>query len=295
MDRTDIEQLAWTRRTIDEARGAIQLAKERVEPLTELLSRLATTSGDQLNNVVYALLERAGDPQNDPIIFKELTRISDLTDTLPSECRARLDRTLGRVLRRIDPGIAMPLTLAWGRHRRKTRWTVALKILRGVPLTDEISRYLLERFRQTDNVAFLQPILSGPLPSGIDADELFQAFEVAADSYWKARVAESVMKSDMARGPSLMARHPHAAIWAAGRLGAHHLVPSILDAFHRSNDKIALLGITVWALGKLGAKKELLDLEPIIDDLDAQFPDPWARSAGHLEGVTHEASTRWPA
>ena len=53
-----------------------------------------------------------------------------------------------------------------------------------------------------------------------------------------------------------------------------------MRALERANDKVALVGIVIWALGKLGAKNELLKLEPLIDELDRAFPmEPDGRRA----------------
>lgn len=278
MDGEDLKQLYYRRRAIDDARGAIGLAKQRVESLADLLIRLRTAPRDELSNVVYALLERSGDPRTDPQILAEITRISDFTDTLPSSERARYDGAVGRILRQMNPTCALPLAMAWAAHRRKARRLVALKVIAKTPLTDEVAEFLLRRYRETKETDFLKVILREPLPHNLVVDELFGAFKVEHDDYWQARVAESALRADESHGPELMRMYPHATIWAAGRLRMQHLIPEIIRALHRANDKVAILGIAVWALGKMGAKSELLALEPLIDELDAQYPDPWARS-----------------
>mgnify|MGYP000612553321 CR=1 FL=1 len=278
MDGDELKQLYYRRRAIDDARGAISLAKQRVESLSELLSRLRSAPRDQLSNVVYALIERVGDPQTDPQIVAELARVSDFTDTLPSSERAQFDGAVGRILRRLNPACALPLAMAWAEHRRKSRRRVALKVLVKAPLTGDVAEFLLRRYRETQDTDFLKVILRDPLPHSLNVDELFGAFEVDDDKYWQARVAESALRADESRGPELVLTQPHATIWAAGRLGIQHLIPEIVQTLHRANDKAAILGIVVWALGKMGAKSELLALEPLIDELDSQYPNPWAKA-----------------
>jgi len=277
MDGEELNQLYYRRRAIDEARVAINLTKQRVESLSELLSRLRSAPRDQLGDVVYALLERCGDPRTDPQIAAELTRVSDFTDTLPSSERARFDGAVGRILRQLNPTCTLPLAMAWAEHRRKARRRVALQVLVKAPLTEDMAEFLLRRYRETRETDFLKVILREPLPQSLSVDELFGAFKVEHDDYWQARVAESALCANDNLGPELMRTQPHATIWAAGRLRMQHLIPEIVQALHRANDKVAILGVAVWALGKMGAKSELLALEPLIDELDAQYPDPWQK------------------
>lgn len=273
MDEIELRLIFNSRRAIDDARKAIRLARQRSEPVSVLLSRLRSANKDQLSDVVYALQEKSGNPLTDMQIVASLTEFSDYVDTLPSSERSRLDSAIGRIMRRLDPTSALPLAILWAKHRRKGRRLFALKILAKISLNDEIIELLLKRFRETQEKDFLKPIIRAPFPSFLNVEEFFEAFKFDEDDYWQALVAESALRTDERLAPKLLMNHTHATIWAAGRLNMRQLVPDIMQAFYRSNDKISILGITVWALGKLGAQTQILELEHVIDDLDNIYSD----------------------
>lgn len=268
---------AWN--AIREARSAIALAKHRVEGIDELLRRLGEhPAPEELGRIVYALMEKVGDATDHPEIARALKIISDATDRAPSVLKPSLDRAVGRLLRSIDPACAVPLAMEWGSHRRKVRREWALKVLKNAELTPELSEYLVQRYRDTGETQFLQQVLRGTLPLGVDRSELFAAFDDPSDQYWQARVAMAALRADSSVAEAISMERPHAFAWAVGKLSLRRFVPLMLAALDRANDKVPLIGITVWALGQVGAKAELLSLEPLIDQLEIENPDPFSRS-----------------
>jgi hypothetical protein len=93
----------------------------------------------------------------------------------------------------------------------------------------------------------------------------------AGDQYWLMRVVEAALKKDRALALNLAASHPHAFVWAAGRVGDPGLVPEISHCFETANDKVNLIGIVAWAYGKLGAYDQLEALSPMLDELEHEY------------------------
>ncbi len=280
IDDAELRQqyLAWE--VISEARRAIMMAKQRVDPTEELCERLGSTQDPhELSRVVYALLERVGDQEHEAIIVDALHRISAEAEQRHYSERERLDRSTGRLMRALSPEISIPLAMEWGRHRTKRRRELAIKVFRAAPLSKAITEYLLERYDATRDVEFLKLILREPLSGTIDRRKLFEAFDGIDGGYWQARVAEAAMKAQPGIAEELCAERPHAFFWAVGRLGLVEHASLIVEALTRANDKLPLVGIAVWALGKLGAKAEILCLEPLVEELERTHPDPFKRSA----------------
>jgi hypothetical protein len=124
------------------------------------------------------------------------------------------------------------------------------------------------RFRETGDNALLKAILTEPIPLAVlDPHVLVKSFD---DDYWRMRVIESTLKADASRGAEFASSHPLPFIWACGRLGNRGMISKIVDCLSSAPDKVSLIDITAWALGKLGAKGELAQLEALLDQLSGK-------------------------
>jgi hypothetical protein len=91
------------------------------------------------------------------------------------------------------------------------------------------------------------------------------------DDYWKMRVIEATLKANASRGAEFASSHPLPFIWACGRLGKGRMISNVLDCLSNAPDKVALIDIAAWALGKLGATTALTELEALLNQLSEQF------------------------
>jgi hypothetical protein len=214
------------------------------------------------------MLERSRDENQDRALANTLCDLCVQADTVPGKQKAWLERQIGRLLETLPSELSRPIVLALLSHRRKSRQAIGLKCLSMCPIDDEAAKLILNRFRDTQNIAFLKCLLRQPAQlSVVDPYDLIGAFD---DSYWKMRVVEATLKSDFKVGERFAVTHPIQFVWAVGRLNYTHAIPIISECMRVANDKVELVGIVAWAFGKLGAFEQLIELAPMLDQLDEE-------------------------
>jgi hypothetical protein len=151
----------------------------------------------------------------------------------------------------------------------KQRRQIALKGIRSEAMDARFVRFLWKRFRETGDDTLLKVILGRPIPLDIlDPHRLIDIFD---EDYWKMRVIEATLKADKNRGVEFAISHSLPFIWACGRIKDRRMTSGVVECLSSAPDKIALIDITAWALGKLGATTELTKLEAFLNELSEQF------------------------
>jgi hypothetical protein len=136
-------------------------------------------------------------------------------------------------------------------------------------MDDRFVRFLWKRFGETGDDTLLKVVLARPIPlDTLDPHRLIDSFE---EGYWKMRVIEATLKADRNSGAEFAFSHPLPFIWACGRLGDRRMTSSVVACLSSAPDKIALIDIAAWALGKLGAAKELTRLEALLNQISEQL------------------------
>lgn len=97
---------------------------------------------------------------------------------------------------------------------------------------------------------------------------MLDAFE--GDEYWQMRVVEAALRGGPTQSSMIAQLSPKSFVWAVGRLGLVELLPLVRDLMRHANNKLALIGITIWAYGKLHAYADIEALEPLVLELETE-------------------------
>jgi hypothetical protein len=251
-------------------RRTLALAKIRCLRFDEKLCRLKKgLDEDFFDELAYAVGESGRSPRQNVELASVVVKLAKKADLLPSSQRARLDRRVGRLLRALPIDLASPIVLSLLSDPLKQRREIGLRRIRSEAISSHFVQFLWERFRETGDKDLLKAILGNSIPLALlDPHVLVNSFD---DDYWRMRVIEATLKADAGYGVVFASSYPLPFIWACGRLGKKGMVSNIVDCLSNATDKVQLLDITAWALGKLGAKGELVRLEALIDQLSEEF------------------------
>jgi hypothetical protein len=252
------------------ARRTLALAKIRCLPLKEKLRRLKNGLDEEyFDELAFAVGESERSKHQNTELAAIVANLAKRSAHLRSSERARLDRRVGKLLRVLPFDLARPIVLDLLSDPLKQRRKIALKGVRSEAMDDHFVELLWNRFRETDDVSLLKVILGRPIPlDTVDPYRLIDSFD---EDYWKMRVIEATLKADGSRGTEFASSHPLPFIWACGRLEDRRMTSSVVDCLSSAPDKVALIDITAWALGKLGATAELTRLEALLNQLSEQF------------------------
>lgn len=256
--------------TVVSARRTLALAKIRCLPFNEKLRRLKMGLEEQFfDELVLAVSESERSIRQNLQLASITASLAKKSDRLPTSERAQLDRRVAKLLRELPSDLARPIILKYLSDRLKQRRQIGLKCIKAEAIDNGFAQFLWDRFRETGDNALLKVILGKPIPLSIlDPRKLIDSFE---EDYWKMRVIEAMLKADAGRGAAFAASHPRLFIWACGRLRNRQMTSAVIDCLLRASDKVALIDIAAWALGKLGAAKDLVRLEALLDEMSDQF------------------------
>lgn len=272
MDRDEPIENFEARRAIDDARRAISLAKVRCLPFRELLERLRHLFDDAApDELIFAIGELSRNDDESRQLAQVISDLVQASDRAPGR-KEWFDRRLRDLLATLPAAYARPIAMACLAHRRKSRRTAGFRTMALHDMDEDSTRMFICRFGETGDERFLKELLRHPLQlAAADPARLIQHFE--GDEYWQMRVVEATMRANVPSSLPFAKSHPHAFIWAAGRLRQEQFVSTIRECLNASNDKTALIGIVTWAFGKLNAYADLEALEALLDILDDQIRD----------------------
>lgn len=252
------------------ARKTLALAKVRCLPLNEKLRRLRKGLDEvYFDELAFAVGESDLSKRQNAELAAIVANLAKRSVHLRSSERARLDRRVGKLLHILPFNLARPIVLDLLSDPLKQRRKIALKGIRSEAMDDHFVQSLWNRFCETGDLGLLKVILGRPIPLDVlDPYRLIDSFD---EDYWKMRVIEATLKADESRGAEFASSHPLPFIWACGRLEDRRMTSSVVDCLSSAPDKVALIDITAWAFGKLGATKELTRLEALLNQLSEQF------------------------
>lgn len=252
------------------ARRTLALAKVRCLPLKEKLRRLKRGLDEEyFDELAFAVGESERNKLQNMELAAIVAKLAKRSTHIRGSERARLDRRVGKLLQLLPFDIARPIVLDLLSDPLKQRRKMALKGIRAEAMDDHFVHLLWNRFRETDDVSLLKVILGRPIP--LDTLDPYRLVDIFDEDYWKMRVIEATLKADGSQGMQFASSHPLPFIWACGRLEDGHMTSSVVECLSNAPDKVVLIDITAWALGKLGATRELTRLEALLDNLAEQF------------------------
>lgn len=256
-----------TRTQLGKLDRAIQRALLRCLSPDEITERIAKLDeGDDANDYVRRLSEMELPDSEWDRLVDAMDSLAQRSEDVPSRLKAKLDRTLLRLvrllvrLRQID--LANHFAEPFVDHRRKARREWAYAALRKKQISQSIAVKLLKVFHQTGDQEALQLIVRNPerVPE-IGADVLMENLD---EEYWRARVVAALLLHDRQSALSLSHQYPFEFAHAVGRVEDTSLLSSLSDLLDDNQDDLEFLSIYAYALGKLRAKDQLESLEEFL-------------------------------
>lgn len=266
----DLRRRITAHSNIVSARRTLALAKVRCIPFNEKLRRLKMGLEEQFfDELAFAVGESNRSARQNLQLASIAAKLAKKADELRSGERAQLDRRVAKLLRVLPTHLARPIVMKYLSDQLKQRRLIGLKCITTEGIDVDFVQFLWGRFCETGDNALLKVILGKPIQlSELNPSKLVDSF---AEDYWKMRVIEATLKADTGRGAAFATSHPRLFIWACGRLRNRQMTSAIVDCLSTASDQVELIDITAWALGKLGAAKDLVRLEALLDQLSDKF------------------------
>jgi hypothetical protein len=257
---------------VQDARRAVRLALVRVLTFDQLLERYSAILTDESpSEVIFAIGERALDLAMAEKLAAAIRKQMEAAAQATSKDRNQIDRYVALLVPHLPEQLAIPLLSEYLEDKRKTRRDVGFRALKRCDVTPALAGYLKERFFGTGDTKFLKFALRGKISiSPSEAREMVIAFKAEGDDYWGMRIIGSQLE-EAATQSELARAHPKEFIWACGRSGVPEMADAVRETFAAANDKIPLLGITVWAFGKLNALDDLRRMDSLLAELESEF------------------------
>jgi len=255
---------------IEEARRAVKLALVRSLSFQELLYRYESIcTDDSASEVIFAIQEKLLDAPMAEALALVIRAHMAAAAVASSKERQKIDRYVALLIPFLPINVRLPLLSEYLEDNRKTRREVGFRSLKRSEIEPQLASYLRMRFFVTGDTRFLKFALRVDAPlSAAEARQMISAFNDEGDEYWGVRVIQSQLDKNRELALQLASAYPKEFIWACGRSGNTSWVPDIRRIFQAANDKIPLLGIVVWAFGKLGALAELREMNAILNELE---------------------------
>ena len=242
-------------------RETLALSRARCKSVSSLIDQVKNLVNecDPLL-VVMALEEKDISNQQRRSLAKAIQILIRDVDLTPHINKAAFDRRVARLLRILPIELSGRMVVNCVSHHRKSMRSAGLKSLYVNSLDENLYGHLVKCFENTGDLWIVKALLRHPLR--LDYMSPDQALELFSDdNYWQMRVIEACLKAEQEMALPYVVSHAYAFAWAAGRYGDKKLVPQVLQCLDSVSDRSTLMGIVIWALGKLSASAELLLIE----------------------------------
>ena len=244
--------------------GTIRYAHLRCLTLDDIADRIAALDQDaNVSDYVNRVSEFELTGSNLERLVAAMIELAIRSENSPSKLKAKLDRTLLRLVRLLPPNLAISFAEPYVDHRLKARRKWAYSALRQKPISQTIAVKLAKVFQETGDQDALKLIARNPEHVAIIGRDFLLAN--LDEEYWRARVVEALIHYDRSAALSLSDRYPFELAHAIGRAEDRSLIRPLCDLFETNRHNLEFLSIYAYALGKLGAKAELESLERLID------------------------------
>ncbi len=200
-----------------------------------------------------------------------VTRMNDLavrSEHVSSKSKAKIDRTLLRLVRLLPSELASHFAEPFVNHRRKARRGWAYSALRDKRISKKIVGKLLQSFSTYGDQEALHLIARNPEHvAELDSDMILTNID---DRYWRGRVVQALITHNRAKAISLSRIYPFEFAHAAGRSGDVSVLAPLRALFNKNSHDVEFLSIYAYALGKLAGSEELDHLERFMEE---KWPD----------------------
>jgi hypothetical protein len=262
---------------VEQLYGTIAYALRRCMTIAELIERLIEFDENIDTADVDRLCRMDLSTSDHECITQAIWQLARRGQTATAKLRARIDRTILRLLRLIPAEMAQPIAEQYLGHRLKGRRKWAYSTLRDLPLSEELAHTLANVYRARGDQEALQLIARNPSQVATAGSDFL--LENLDDEYWRARVVEGVLLHNRKSGLELAAYYPFEFAHAVGRLEDPSLLEPLCALLHDNCNDPEFLSIYAYALGKLKAKFELRALRAFVDEHYAHIHSGCQRSA----------------
>jgi hypothetical protein len=248
---------------VQELHRTIDYALHRCLSVREIAERLLAREDDLDTTDVDTLLEMALAEADRGVLLKAVARLAARSETAPSRLKARIDRTILRILRLLPSEMSAPFAKQYLGHRLKSRRKWAYSAFRDVLISHEVSETLVAVFREHGDQEALQLIARNPAQVVATGPEFL--LENLQEEYWRARVVEAALVEHRRAAIHLADRYPFEFAHAVGRLEDRRLLRVLCRLFPSNCSSVEFLSIYAYALGKLKATTQLNALREYVE------------------------------
>jgi hypothetical protein len=245
---------------LSELDRTIQYAFLRCLSPIQLIDRISTLdTSDDSTDYVYRLSQSQLARAELKLLLGAMTALAERSEFAPSKLKAKLDRTLLRLVRLLPSARAGQFAKPFVSHPRKARRQWAYSALRDKKISKVIAKQLFTVYDSTGDQEALQLIARNPRRiMDVGPEALLTNLD---EEYWRARVVESVIVYDRNLAHSLSRQYPFECAHAIGRLEDKSLLAMLCALFQENQNSLEFLSIYAFALGKLQANDKLKELE----------------------------------
>ena len=241
----------------------IEYANIRCLSSVELINKISSLDqDDDPAGYIARLLEMDLNESELSLLESAMTDLARRSERAPSTLKRKLDRILLRLVRMLPSELAAYFAVPYLEHRSKDRRFWAYAALRKKLIPRGVAEKLVDVFRRTGDQEALELIARNAVRvTETDPEFLLASIE---EKYWRGRVIEALLIHQRPAALALASRYPFEFAHAAGRVGDRALRRTLRELLRANCDDPDFLSIYAYALGKIGAKRELQTLKKFV-------------------------------
>ncbi len=241
----------------------MEYANIRCLSSVELINNISgLDQGDDPAGYIARLLELELNESELSLLGKAMTELARRSVEAPSTLKRKLDRVLLRLVRMLPSELATYFAAPYLDHRSKDRRFWAYAALRKKLIPKGMGEKLVDAFRRTGDQEALE-LIARNAARVTETDPEFLLANID-DKYWRGRVIEALLIHQRPAALALASRYPFEFAHAAGRVGDRALRRTLRELLRENCDDPDFLSIYAYALGKIGAKRELQILKKFV-------------------------------
>lgn len=241
---------------LNEVLRTIDYARLRCLSFDEILDRLSKSGeGDSSVQYIACLSEMTLTESNCDALLSFMNSMANRAEISTSRNKSRIDSMLRQLLRLLPAEFASRFAEPFAEHKRKGPRQWVYLSLRHVPISSQLASRLANAFVTTGDQAALELIARNP-QRVVESNPLFLLSNLK-EEYWRARVLEALITYDRSQAIVLAPKYPVEFAHAVGRSRDKSMLDLLVSLYQQNSNSLEFLGIYAYALGKVGADKEL--------------------------------------
>jgi hypothetical protein len=235
---------------------AIDYARLRCLSFADVLDHLSKADdGHSTVRYIARLSEMTLTEPEWKMLLSFMNSMAKRAEDSTSRYKARIDSMLRQLLRPSATEFANQFAEPFAEHKRKGPRQWLYLALRHVPISSQLASRLAKAFLKTGDQEALELIARNPQRVA----ELNPRFLLSnlKERYWRARVLEALITYDRPQAIILAAQYPFEFAHAVGRSQDKSMFDLLVTLYRENSNNLDFVGIYAYALGKIGADKEL--------------------------------------